>query len=116
MKKRLPILIAAAMALTTMSGTALANNPPGDPLPANGEPNCLGARVSHSASDHGLTPAEKVSAHEGNIEFLLGLDESLRPSWAPAYLAYFETHGVSVRTVQDWIRINCSDQPIIANP
>ena len=99
--------------LATMSVSALANNPPGDPLPVSGEPSCFGARVSHSASEHGLTPRAKVSA----VESVLVLLESpgFDPVWEDAYVEYWTENGVSVRTVQQWIRINCSDDPIIGS-
>lgn len=116
MRRTLAILGISLAMMLSLAGTALANNPPADPLPGNGEPSCFGARVGHSASEHGLTPAAKVAVHEGNIAYFTGSDQSLWPVWVPAYLDYFETNGVSVRTVQAWIRINCSDDPIIANP
>lgn len=99
--------------LAVMVGSALANNPPGDPLPVRGEPDCFGARVSHSASEHGLTPSAKVDAVNSFLELLQlpGVD----PVWEDAYVEYWMENGVSVRTVQKWIRINCSDSPIIDN-
>lgn len=88
-----------------LSGTALANNPPGDPLPVQGEPNCFGARVSHSASGHGLAPPEKIAAVEATLDALAtGFD----PPWEEWYVAYWEEHGVSVQSIQNWIKTNCA--------
>lgn len=108
MRKVLGVPVAGLTLALVMTGPALANNPSGDPLPVNGEPNCFGARVSHSASAHGLTPKAKVAATEAALGALPGV--------FPAWHAYYEENGVSVRTIQDWIRINCSDDPIIPNP
>lgn len=112
MRTTLALTIISILVLA-LQGAALANNPPGDPLPVAGEPECFGARVSHSASDHRLTPAAKVAAVEGFLELLQlpGVD----PVWEDAYVAYWDANGVSVQSVQQWIRINCSDTPIIAN-
>lgn len=108
MRRALTVIVAAMALVMAMTGSAIANNPPSDPLPVNGEPHCFGARVSHSAADHGLTPKAKVIL----TQELLPLLGDVFPPWAE----YYEEHGVSVRTVQDWIRINCSDDPIIPNP
>lgn len=116
MRRALTVLILTMALLATMTGVALANNPQGDPLPVNGEPSCLGARVSHSASQHDMTPHDKIAATEGTIAYLEGLDESEAPVWAPTYLGYYEDHGVSVRSIMNWIRTNCSDDPYIENP
>lgn len=96
-----------ALVIATAGG-ALAHNPPADPLPVNGEPDCFGARVGHSASQHGLTPKAKIAATEGALAAL--------PDFFPAWHAYYDEHGVSVRSIQNWIRINCSNDPIISNP
>jgi hypothetical protein len=108
MHKALTVLVTACALVLVMAGSALANNPPGNPLPVNGEPDCLGARVSHSASQHGLTPKAKIAATEAALAALPGV--------FPAWEEYYEENGVSVRTIQNWIRINCSDSPIIPNP
>ena len=108
MRKSIVTLIVALLMALTGALPALANNPPGDPLPVNGEPNCFGARVSHSASEHGLTPKAKIAATLAALEAIPGV--------FPAWEAYYEEYGVSVKTIQNWIRINCSDNPIIPNP
>lgn len=115
MRRTITTLAAALAVVVATAGVALANNPPGDPLPVRGEPDCFGARVSHSASDHGLTPKAKIEAHEANIAFFsIPGNETIFP-WVPDYLAYFEEYGVSVRSIQKWIRIQCSADPIIDN-
>lgn len=116
MRRASTIVITAFALVLAMTGAALANNPPGDPLPVNGEPDCFGARVSHSASQHGLTPKAKIAAHEATIDLLESLDPAVRPWWAPIYLGYFEENGVSVKSIMNWIRVQCSDDPYIDNP
>ena len=113
MRRTITVGLVAVLMLAVQAGAAVANNPPGDPLPVSGEPECFGARVSHAASEHGLTPTAKVAAVNGFLELLQqpGVD----PVWEDAYVDYWTENGVSVRTVQDWIRINCSDSPIIEN-
>jgi hypothetical protein len=101
------VAVAVAMVLV-LAGSALANNPVSDPLPVNGEPSCFGARVSHSANAHGLTPKAKIAATEGAL--------AANPGVFPGWDRYYEENGVSVRTIQNWIRINCSENPIIPNP
>ncbi len=113
MRQRTTVVIAALATLFALSGTALANDPPGDPLPVNGEPNCFGARVSHGASEHGLTPKEKIAAVEATLD---ALADGFDPPWEEAYVAYWEENGVSVQSIQKWIRINCSEEPILGNP
>jgi hypothetical protein len=108
MRRTLTTGLVAAGLILAMSGTAMANNPPSDPLPVNGEPDCFGARVSHSASEHGLTPKAKIEAIEAALAAIPGV--------FPAWEAYYAENGISVRTIQEWIRINCSDDPIIPNP
>jgi len=113
MRRAITISFATMLLVTLPAGAAIANNPPGDPLPVAGESECFGSRVSHSASEHGLTPAAKVAAVNGFLELLQlpGVD----PVWEDAYVEYWTDKGVSVGTVQAWIRINCSDAPIIEN-
>ena len=108
MRNALTVLLTAFAVVLAMAGSALANNPPGDPLPVNGEPDCFGARVSHSAGEHGLTPKAKIAATEAAL--------AASPGVFPAWEQYYEENGISVRTIQNWIRINCSDNPIIPNP
>ncbi len=121
MRKALRVLASAIALVLVMTGSALANEPAADPLPVNGQPDCFGARVSHSASDHGLTPKAKIAKVDGMRAFLGGLSQDDLIDlgwdvWVPAYLLYFDENGVSVRTIQNWIRINCSDDPIVPNP
>jgi hypothetical protein len=116
MRRASTVLVSMIALVMAMTGAALANNPPGDPLPVNGERDCFGARVSHSASEHGLTPNAKIAAHEATIDLLESLDPSERPVWAPTYLGYFEDNGVTVKSIMNWIRVNCSDDPYIGNP
>lgn len=108
MHRAMKVTVMVVVLTVATAGAALANNPPGDPLPVNGEPDCFGARVSHSASDHGLTPKAKIAATEAALAALPGV--------FPAWEEYYAENGISVRTIQRWIRINCSDSRIIPNP
>lgn len=101
------VALAFAMVLV-LGGSALANNPVSDPLPVNGEPSCFGARVSHGAGAHGLTPKAKIAATEHALAAIPGV--------FPAWESYYEENGISVRAIQNWIRINCSENPILPNP
>jgi hypothetical protein len=109
MRRLMGALGGSCVLMIATAGAALAHGPQPDPLPVNGEPHCFGARVSHSASRHDLTPKVKVSVTE---TFLAGADPEFFPEWQ----AYYADNGVSVRSVQMWIRINCSDNPIVPNP
>lgn len=108
--------LAAAMVLTTGTG-ALAGHggPTGSPLPVNGEPHCFGTRVGHSASQHGLTPKAKAETIEGLLAFVGSLPPEEQPPWWPLFADFF-ADGVSVQRVQEWIRVNCSDEPVLPNP
>ena len=115
MRRTVSTIAATTALMLATSGLAMANEPPADPIDVRGEANCFGVRVSHSASHHGLTPKAKIARHEANIAFFsIPGNETFFP-WVPDYLAYFEANGVSVRTIQKWIRIQCSDDPIIDN-
>lgn len=114
MRKALTAITTVLVLVLALAGSALANNPPGDPLPVNGEPDCFGARVSHSASEHGLTPKAKIDATHATLGFLAL--PGVNPPWEDTYISYYEANGVSVQSIQAWIRANCSDDPIIANP
>ena len=59
MRKKLVVAgMATMLGLTSGVGTANAH-PVGDAS----QPNCHGKRVSHGASDHGLTPKERADAN-----------------------------------------------------
>ena len=113
MRRTLTTVGTTAALVFGLMGAAFAHNPPGDPLPVNGEPDCFGARVSHSASEHGLTPKVKVDLTYATLDALAnGWD----PFWEDDYVAFWSENGVSVKSVQKWIRTNCSDDPVIGNP
>ena len=108
--------LATAMLLTTATGALAGHDgPPANPLPVNGEPHCFGTRVSHSASQHGLTPKAKVEAIQGALAYFGSLPPDQQPPWWPAFDGFF-ADGVTVQKVQQWIRINCSDEPLVPNP
>ena len=96
MKKVLAVPAVAAAVLLT-PGVASADDPVGTP----GEPSCFGERVSHAASNHGLTPKERAAIFEERLPFL--------PDEARALFG----DTVEVREIQWWVRTNCSDDPIV---
>ena len=86
----------AVSALLIGQGAAVADTV-GEP----GTPNCFGKRISHGSSDHKLTPKERAA----------GLQE-LVDSGFPEAVAFFGP-TVSVREMTMFVRINCSDNPIV---
>ena len=87
----------AASAVLVGAGPASAHSV-GEP----GTPNCFGQRISHGSSVHGLTPKERAA----------GLQE-LVDSGFPEAVAFFGP-TVSVREMTMFVRINCSDNPIVS--
>ena len=91
------ILPVTTAALVLTAGTASADGPVGTP----GTPSCFGERVSHGSSDHGLTPKERAAALQEIVD-----------SGDPLALELFGP-TVSVAEFAWFVRVNCSDDPII---
>ena len=72
-----------------------------DTVGTPGTPNCFGQRVSHGSSDHDLTPKERVA----------GLQELVDSGFPDAVAFFGET--VTVREFALFVRINCSDDPLV---
>jgi hypothetical protein len=87
-------VIAAAVLLPAAAASA-------DPVGTPGTPNCFGQRVSHGSSDHGLTPGERAAALQEIVD-----------SGDPLALELFGP-TVSVAEFTWFVRVNCSDDPII---
>ena len=66
-----------------------------------GEPNCFGQRISHGSSVHGLTPKERAAGLQALV------DEGV-----PEAVAFFGP-TVEVREMTLFVRLNCSDNPLI---
>jgi hypothetical protein len=72
-----------------------------DTVGTPGTPDCFGQRVSHGSSDHGLTPVERTA----------GLQALVDEGFPPAVALFGPT--VTVREWADFVRTNCSDNPIV---
>lgn len=96
-----PAALAVGVVLTP--GVAQAH-----PVGTPGEPRCFGDRISHGSSDHakdptqmGGTPKERAALLS---EVIVGIPEAEE---------FFGTDGVSVQEFIRFVKINCSDEPII---
>jgi hypothetical protein len=69
-----------------------------------GTPTCFGQRISHGSSDHLLTPKERAA------ELQLLVDEGFPPA-----VAFFGP-TVSVQEMIEFVKITCSDDPIVPTP
>jgi hypothetical protein len=97
----LTIPAVAAIAVLLSAGPAMAH-----PVGTPGTPNCFGQRVSHGSSDpdHKLTPKERAA----------GLQELVDAGFPEAVEFFGPT--VTVREFALFVRINCSDDPIVPTP
>jgi hypothetical protein len=106
MRIRNALLLPAVVAGVVMTPGIASAHPVGTP----GEPGCFGERMSHAASDHGLTAKERAA----QMEEMLRNPPPFLPPEAVAQLRAFFGPTVEVREIQTWVRINCSDNPIVA--
>lgn len=90
-----PALVAGAL---LAPGVAAASGPVGTP----GTPTCFGERISHGSSDHKLTPKERAAR----------LQVELVDAGIPEAVAFFGP-TVEVREMILFVRINCSDDPLV---
>ena len=97
--RALVIPAVAASAVLIGAGPATA-----DTVGVPGTPNCFGQRISHGSSDHKLTPKQRAA----------GLQEIVDSGNQEA-LAFFGP-TVSVGEMTLFVRINCSDNPIVPTP
>jgi hypothetical protein len=74
-----------------------------DAVGVPGTPTCFGQRISHGSSDHGLTPKERAAA----LQELVDAGEIPIDAFGPT---------VSVQEMIKFVKINCSDDPIIPPP
>ena len=101
MRIRKALVIPAVLVGVVLTPGIASAHPVGTP----GEPNCFGQRTSHANTpEHQGTPKERAALFE---EFVL-------PEIPPAEAeAFFGTDGVQVREIQRFVRINCSDNPLV---
>ena len=97
--RALVIPAVAASAVVLSAGPATAHT-----VGVPGTPSCFGERMSHGSSVHKLTPKERAA----------GLQEIV-DSGLPEAVAFFGP-TVSVGEMTLFVRINCSDDPIIPEP
>ena len=107
MSRRLVAVFAAVSLLVVAAGPAFA-----DVVGEPGTPSCFGERISHGSSDHGLTPEDRAPLLQ---ELLVepALAGEFGPETQQFALEFFGDDGVSVQETIRWIRVNCSDEPII---
>ena len=76
-----------------------------------GEPNCFGQRTSHANDPtHQGTPKERAAL----MQQMITNPPPFLPPEAVTELQAFFGPTVEVREIQRWVRINCSDDPIVA--
>jgi hypothetical protein len=75
-----------------------------DPVGTPGTPRCFGERMSHAASDHKLTPKERAAIFERDV----------LPFVPEAQELFGDT--IEVREIQWFVRVNCSDDPLVPTP
>jgi hypothetical protein len=108
MRIRKAFLVPAVLAGVLIAPGVASAHPVGTP----GEPNCFGERVSHAASDHGLRPKDRAAG----MQELLGNPPPDIPAPLLAQLRAFFGPTVEVREIQAFVRLNCSDNPLIPEP
>ena len=96
--RTLLVVPAAALALFAAPQVAAAH-----PVGTPGTPSCFGERISHgsSGSEHKLTPKERAAALQELVD-----------AGIPEVVAYFGP-TVTVQEMIKFVKINCSDNPIV---
>jgi hypothetical protein len=72
-----------------------------DTVGVPGTPSCFGERVSHGSSDHQLTPRERANALQEIVD-----------SGDPLAVAFFGD-TVTVGEFAKFVKLNCSDTPVV---
>lgn len=105
------LICATVLATSMVLGPAAAM---AHPVSQFGEPNCFGTRISHGsasihADGHELTPAERVVLLQEIVDFILaeGSPEEV------AIVEEFFGETVELRELIKWVKVNCSDDPIL---
>lgn len=108
MSRRLFSVILATALFTGLAAAPALGDMVGEP----GTPGCFGERIGHGSSDHGLTPVERA---EGLQTFIVepALTGAFGEEIRLLVLELFGDDGVSVKETMNWIRINCSDEPLV---
>ena len=99
---RFRTLLVASAAAAAMWGVPQVGS--ADIVGVPGTPNCFGQRISHGSSDHDLTPKERAA----------GLQEIVDSGDPLAFELFGPT--VSVQEMIKFVKVNCSDDPIIPTP
>ncbi len=115
MRRRSRMAVLSAVVVTTMVFaplTAMAHE-----VGVPGTPNCFGQRISHGSSasqvkeGHGLTPPERAAMLQEVVDFL-------RVNGSPEEMALVEEffgETVSVQEMIRFVKVNCSDNPIVTD-
>ena len=100
MRIRTVLVVSAAAAAMWAVPQIASAHPVGEP----GTPTCFGQRISHGSSDHGLTPKERAAELQALVD----------SGFEPAVEFFGPT--VSVQEMIEFVKINCSDDPIVPTP
>jgi len=107
------LVLTLALVAGMLLGPAVAN---AHPVSQFGEPVCFGMRISHGSASfnahegHGLTPGERVAALQEVVDFILGGGGSPEEV---ALVEEFFGESVSVKEFIRFVKVNCSDDPIL---
>jgi hypothetical protein len=97
--KALALVPVAVLAVGLTPGAAFAH-----PVGTPGTPSCFGERMHHANADHKRQAKDRVA----------GLQALVDAGFEPAIALFGET--VTVREMMDFVRANCSDDPIVPTP
>lgn len=106
------LVLTVALVAGMVLGPAVAN---AHPVSQFGEPVCFGMRISHGSASfnalegHGMTPGERVAALQEVVDFILefGSPEEME------LVEEFFGESVSVKEFIRFVKVNCSDDPIL---
>ena len=110
-RARVPLVATVVVASMLLAPAAMAH-----PVSEFGEPDCFGLRISHGSASfnghegHELTPGERVAMLQEVVDFILGGGGT--PEDVELVEAFFgET--VSMQEFIRFVKVNCSDDPIL---
>jgi hypothetical protein len=105
------LVLTVALVAGMLIGPAVAS---AHPVSRFGEPDCLGARISHGSASfnahegHEMTPVDRAAALQEMVDFIreFGTEEEV------AFADEFFGETVSVKEMMSFVKANCSDDPI----